>query len=132
MVSDRTQTWFRGLVQDTQQRLSALSTLQDDPERFQGRAEQDGVTAVVAPGGSLVDLTLTRAALQLGPEELAATILRTQRDAVRQANLNYAAAVQDAVGDAAGGKFDVNALVEQRLDQAGLRKAEENLKAEER
>ncbi|GIF10558.1 YbaB/EbfC family nucleoid-associated protein [Actinoplanes teichomyceticus] len=127
MVSDETQAWFRGLVKDTQQRLGALSSLQEDPERFQGRAEEGGVTVVVAPGGNLVDLKLTRHALQLGPDELAATILRAQRAAVRQANVSYAAAVQDAVGDAAGAKVDVAALVEQRLDQAGLRKAAENL-----
>ncbi|KUL40630.1 hypothetical protein [Actinoplanes awajinensis] len=123
MVSDATQEWFSKLVSDTQQRLGALSSLQDDPERFLGRSEQDGVTAVVAPGGNIVDLTLSRNSLLLGPEELAATILRTQREAARRADTEYAGAVQAAVG----GEFDVNAILASRLDPDGLRTAAEGL-----
>src|SRR4051794_9315810 len=119
MVSEATQTWFKELVRDTQQRMTALSSLQDEPEQFYGRVERDGVTVVVAPAGSLVDLELNHTAMRLGPHELAALILRNQREAVEQANRQYAAAVQEAAGPA----VDVNALVERRIDAAALREA---------
>lgn len=128
VVSDETQEWFRGLVRDTQDRMVALTRLREDPERFQGRVERDGVAVVVAPGGNLVDLTLTPAALRLGPDDLAALIKDNQQAALRQANERYASAVQDAAGRA----VDVTALVEQRLDTAGLREAAAGLREYER
>ena len=73
MASDGTLAWFRGLVADTQQRLSGLADLQEEPERFHGRAilEEDGIEAVMAPGGTPVGLTLGQRSLRLGPDRLA-------------------------------------------------------------
>ena len=124
MVSDATRAWFAGLVDETQRRFGALAGLQDDPQRFYGRAAlRDGVSAVTAPGGALVDLALTPASLRLAPEELSALILRAQRQATAEANRAYAAAVQDATG----GSVDVSALVEHRLDAVSMREAADDL-----
>jgi hypothetical protein len=107
VVNESKQEWFRILVRDTQSRFGALTRLQDDPARFRVQVERDGVAVTVAPGGSLVDLTLTPSAMNLPGESLAATILRCQREAMREANRRYAAAVDEATGR----RFDVSGLV---------------------
>jgi hypothetical protein len=116
MVGESTEEWFRGLVRDTQSRFGALTRLQDEPDRFRIRIERDGVTVTVAPGGSLVDLSLSPSAMRLGATDLAETILRSQREGMQEANRRYAAAVDEATGRA----FDVSGLVEQRSDTAVL------------
>jgi hypothetical protein len=100
VVSEETLTWFRGLVADTQQRLGGLADLQQEPERFHGRAvlEDDGIEAVVAPGGTPVGLTLGQRALRLGPERLAERVLHAQRLAAEDANRKFAAAVGEVSG----------------------------------
>jgi hypothetical protein len=100
VVGDGTLTWFRGLVADTQQRLSGLADLQEEPERFHGRAilEEDGIEAVMAPGGTPVGLTLGQRSLRLGPDRLAERILRAQRLAAEDANRKYATAVAEVSG----------------------------------
>jgi hypothetical protein len=122
MVSEETLSWFRGMVADTQQRLSGLAALQEDPARFHGRVELDeGIEAVVAPGGTPVGLTLSTRALRLGPDALAAKILLAQRRAAEEANRRYAAAVGALTG------FDATALVEHRIDERRVRVASETL-----
>jgi DNA-binding protein YbaB len=123
MVTETTQEWFRGLVRDTQARFGELTRLQDEPDRFRCRVERDGVTVTVAPGGSLVDLSLSSSAMRLDPQELAETILRAQREGLQEANRRYAAAVDEATGRA----FDVSSLVEQRIDTTSLRDASAEL-----
>jgi hypothetical protein len=105
---------FRDLVRDTQQRFGAITRLQEEPGRFRVRVERHGVAVTVAPGGGLVDLSLSSAAMRLGPDELAETILRSQREGVHEANRRYAAAVDEATGRA----FDVSALVEHSIRDA--------------
>ena len=120
MISDETATWFRQLVSDTQQRLGALDRLQEHPESYYGRAElREGITAVVAPGGTPVDLTLSHSALRLDPQQLAERILHAQRQAADDANRRYAQAVDVATGH----RVDVTAIVERRLDQRRIREA---------
>ncbi|MFC7275852.1 YbaB/EbfC family nucleoid-associated protein [Paractinoplanes rhizophilus] len=123
MVAESTQEWFRGLVRETQQRFGELSRLQEEPERFRARVERDGVIVHVAPGGNLVDLRLEPSAMRLGAEELAAAILRAQREGLAEANRLYAAAVDDATGRT----VDVSALVTQRIDTSALRDHAEEL-----
>jgi hypothetical protein len=103
-------------VRDTQARFGELSRLQEDPGRFRARVERDGVIATVAPGGNLVDLSLEPSAMRLTAEELAAAILRAQRDGLQEANRRYAAAVDEATGRA----VDVSALVTQRINTAAF------------
>jgi hypothetical protein len=123
VVSETTQEWFRGLVRETQQRFGELSRLQEDPERFRARVSRDGVNATVAPGGNLVELSLEPSAMRLGADELAAAILRAQREGLAEANRRYAAAVDDATGRT----VDVSALVTQRIDTSALRDHAEEL-----
>lgn len=123
MVSEATQEWFRGLVRDTQQRFGDLARLQEEPDRFRCRIERDGVTVTMAPGGSLVDLSLSPSAMRLDPAELSAIIVRAQREGTTEANRRYAAAVDEATGRA----FDVSSLVEQRLDTRTLRDVADEL-----
>jgi hypothetical protein len=124
VVSETTLTWFRGLVADTQQRLGGLADLQREPERFHGRAvlEEDGIEAVVAPGGTPVALTLGQRSLRLGPERLAERILEAQRLAAEEANREYAAAVREVSGvDPSGFAFDGRRAREaaEQLGEAG-------------
>ena len=123
MVGETTQEWFRGLVRETQARFGELSRLQEEPERFRARVERDGVTVTVAPGGNLVDLSLEAPAMRLSADELAAAILRAQRDGLQEANRRYAAAVDEATGRT----VDVSAIVEQRLDAGVLRDVSDEL-----
>ena len=88
MVSDTTLRWYQDLVAETRQRVGDLAALRSDPEQLHGRAElaEEGIEAVVAPGGAPISLVLSHRALRLGPEKLAARILNAQRQARDDAN----------------------------------------------
>ncbi|MGC4748189.1 hypothetical protein ACLQ28_21410 [Micromonospora sp. DT201] len=127
-VSDETRAWFGRLVADTRERFAGLAELGDDPERLYGEAESpDGVVAVVAPGGMPVRLTLSTAALRLGPEALAERIVATQREAAAEAGRRQAEAVQELVGPATDGAVDVRAMVDRAIDKGRFREAEDRL-----
>ena len=106
-MSDATMQWYQGLVEDARRRVGDLAALREDPERLYGRAElaEEGIEAVVAPGGAPVSLTLSQRALRLGPAELAARILAAQHQARDDAGRR----LREAVGHATQG-----------LDPAGL------------
>ncbi|MFC5927791.1 hypothetical protein [Micromonospora vulcania] len=113
---------------DTRERFAGLAELGDDPERLYGEAESaDGVVAVVAPGGMPVRLTLSISALRLGPEELAARIVATQREAAAEAGRRQAEAVQELIGPATGGAVDVRAMVDRAVDRGRFHEATERL-----
>jgi DNA-binding protein YbaB len=64
-----------------------------------GTATQRGVSVSVHPGGSLAELTLTRTAINLGADDLAAAVLaavsQATKDADKQARHALAAAGAD-------------------------------------
>ncbi|MEU2611865.1 hypothetical protein ABZ570_09820 [Micromonospora sp. NPDC007271] len=127
-VSDDTRRWFGRLVEETRSRFAGLGQLGADPERLYGTAEapEGGVTAVVAPGGLPVRLTLSTSALRLTPDELAERIVRTQREAAEDAARRQAEVAQELIGPAEQG-LDVRAMVERAAASARLREAQERL-----
>ncbi|MER7016063.1 YbaB/EbfC family DNA-binding protein [Saccharopolyspora sp. NPDC000359] len=59
-----------------------------------GRAQRDGVSVAVAPGGALRSVQLEPAALQLGGARLASTVLALVRQAAQHANREAEAAIR--------------------------------------
>jgi DNA-binding protein YbaB len=53
---------------------------------IRGAATRQGVSVAVHPGGSLAELTLTKTALDLGADDLAATVLAAVAEATDEAN----------------------------------------------
>lgn len=117
MVSDATIQWYQGLVADARRRVGDLAELREDPERLYGRAElaEEGIEAVVAPGGAPVSLTLSQRALRLDPADLAARILAAQHQARDDAGRR----LREVVGRATQG-LDPAALADPARPPAGL------------
>lgn len=112
-MNEATYDWYRNMVEQTQRRMSALTELNEDPQRFHGTAESpEGIVATAAPNGAPVDLKISHLAMRLGPVELADAILRTQRTAAANAAERYSQALQDAVPDGVMGRFDTASVRE--------------------
>lgn len=62
-----------------------------------GHARRDGVEVAVGPGGALSSLTLTNAALALGPAALASTVLAAVEEATALANQRTRHALRDSL-----------------------------------
>ncbi|MDA3645653.1 YbaB/EbfC family DNA-binding protein [Saccharopolyspora indica] len=60
-----------------------------------GRAQRDGVSVAVAPGGALRNVQLEPVALQQGGAKLASTILALVREATGRANREAEAAIRE-------------------------------------
>ncbi|GAA0517787.1 hypothetical protein GCM10011581_22030 [Saccharopolyspora subtropica] len=75
-----------------------------------GRAQRDGVTIAVAPGGALRSVELEPEALQLGAERLAATIKDVVRQAARVANQAARQAMAEEVGELSDAELAVLGL----------------------
>jgi hypothetical protein len=66
---------------------------------IRGAARQDGVSVSVHPGGSLAELALTRAALALGPDDLATAVLSAVAAATDEADRRTRQALAAAGAD---------------------------------
>lgn len=75
-----------------------------------GRAQRDGVSVEVAPGGALRSVELEPAALQLGGAKLANTILALAREAGRRANRDAEEAIRAQLGGLSDEDFAVLGL----------------------
>lgn len=60
-----------------------------------GRAQRDGVSVSVAPGGALRSVQLEPVALERGGAALARTVLALVRDATQRANRDAEAAIRE-------------------------------------
>jgi hypothetical protein len=100
VVSEQTQSWFQDLVTDARRRLGDLNEIGRHPQQFHGRAvlEDEGIEAVVAPGGAPVSLVLGQRSLRLEPEVLAERILHAQRLALHEANRRCSEAIAGVRG----------------------------------
>lgn len=81
---------FAGLG-DMQQPLVELEAVATSPDR--------AVTVVAGPSGSIKDIRLTDQAMRRPPQELAAALMATLRQAVAEAARRQAGIVENALGD---------------------------------
>ncbi|MER7083405.1 hypothetical protein SAMN02982929_01709 [Saccharopolyspora kobensis] len=70
-----------------------------------GRAQRDGVTVAVAPGGALRNVLLEPVALQQGGAKLASTILALVREATGRANREAEAVIREQAGGLSDADF---------------------------
>ncbi len=76
---------------DMRQRLVELEAVATSPDR--------AVTVVAGPSGSIKDIRLTDQAMRRPPQELAAALMATLRQAVAEAARRQAGIVENALGD---------------------------------
>ncbi|WP_103350703.1 YbaB/EbfC family nucleoid-associated protein [Amycolatopsis sp. CA-128772] len=92
---------FRAGVRSADDRFAGLGTMQQQlTELRASAASADGdVTVVTGPGGAVLDVKFTEAALAKGPQALSATLLATLREAVGEAARRQAVIVEENMGD---------------------------------
>lgn len=102
---------FRAGVRDADDRFAGLGAMQQQLTELRASAASPdgGVTVVTGPGGAVLDVKFTEAALARGPQALSATLLATLREAVGEAARRQAVLVEAHMGDDLG-------LVEQVLE----------------
>lgn len=105
-------TWLQQYQEETQQRLGLAQEIQEKLRESTGTAQsQDGAVRVtVGPTGALTNLELSPRAGQLTQVQLAQLILRTAREAHRQAGAQMQEAIRPLIGDS-----DAMAYLESQL-----------------
>ncbi len=101
---------FEAGIRDADARFAGLAGMREELTGLRATAASPdgGVTVVTGPGGAVLDVTFTDAALAKGPQALSAALLATLREAVGAAARRQAVIVQEHVGD--------DGLVEQVLE----------------
>ncbi|WP_236789207.1 YbaB/EbfC family nucleoid-associated protein [Amycolatopsis sp. GM8] len=107
---------FQAKVRQAEASFAGVDDMQERIAQVQSTATApDGtVTVVAGAGGTVTDIRLAPGAVRLGSDQLAATIMRTLRQAVAGAVQQQAGIVDGAFGDA----FGVNISAQVREAQA--------------
>lgn len=95
---------FQASVRNVDDRFAGLGAMQQQLTELQARASSPdgGVTVVTGPGGAVLDVKFTEAALAKGAQALSTTLLATLREAVGEAARRQAVIVQEHMGDDLG------------------------------
>jgi DNA-binding protein YbaB len=102
---------FEASIRNVDDRFSALGAMQQELTglRASAASPDGGVTVVTGPGGAVLDVKFTDAALAKGPQTLSTALMATLREAVGAAARRQAVIVEEHLGDDEG-------LVEQVLE----------------
>ncbi|MCR6485257.1 YbaB/EbfC family nucleoid-associated protein [Amycolatopsis sp. OK19-0408] len=95
---------FQASIRDVDDRFAGLGAMQQELTGLQATATSPdgGVTVVTGPGGAVLDVKFTDAALAKGAQALSAALMTTLRDAVGEAARRQAVIVQEHMGDNLG------------------------------
>lgn len=95
---------FQAGIRHADDRFAGLGTMQQQLTglRASAASPDGGVTVVTGPGGAVLDVKFTEAALAKGPQALSATLLMTLREAVGAAARQQAVIVEENMGDDLG------------------------------
>ncbi|EOD65190.1 YbaB/EbfC family nucleoid-associated protein [Amycolatopsis vancoresmycina] len=95
---------FQAGVRSADDRFAGLGAMQQQLTglRASAASPDGGVTVVTGPGGAVLDVRFTEAALAKGPQALSATLLATLREAVGEAARRQAVIVEENMGDDLG------------------------------
>ncbi|GAB3137211.1 hypothetical protein GCM10027258_12370 [Amycolatopsis stemonae] len=91
---------FRSTIRHVDDRFAGLGAMQQELTELRASATSPdgGVTVVTGPGGAVLDVKVTDAALAKGAQALSVTLLATLREAVGEAARRQAVLVQEHVG----------------------------------
>ncbi|MGW3966485.1 YbaB/EbfC family nucleoid-associated protein [Amycolatopsis sp. NPDC005003] len=106
---------FQAGIRTADDRFAGLGAMQQQLAELRASAASPdgGVTVVTGPGGAVLDVRFTEAALAKGPQALSAALLATLREAVGEAARRQAVIVEENMGDDLG-------LVDQVLETQAL------------
>ena len=92
---------FQAGIRNVDDRLAGLGAMQEELAGLQASASSPdgGVTVVAGPGGAVLDVRFTDAALARGAQALSATLMATLREAIGAAARRQATIVQEHVGE---------------------------------
>jgi len=95
---------FQAGIRNADDRFAGLGAMQQQLTELRASAASPdgGVTVVTGPGGAVLDVKFTEAALAKGPQALSATLLATLREAVGEAARRQAVIVEENMGDDLG------------------------------
>ena len=95
---------FQAGIRHADDRFAGLGAMQQQLTELRASAASPdgGVTVVTGPGGAVLDVKFTEAALAKGPQALSATLLTTLREAVGEAARRQAVIVEENMGDDLG------------------------------
>jgi hypothetical protein len=95
---------FQSSIRNVDDRLAGVGAMRQELTELRTSASSPdgGVTVVAGPGGGVLDVKFTEAALAKGPQALSAALLTTLREAVGEAARRQAVLVQDHLGDNLG------------------------------
>jgi DNA-binding protein YbaB len=101
---------FESGIRNVDDRFAGLGAMQQELTELRATASSPdgGVAVVTGPGGAVLDVKFTDAALAKGPQALSAALMATLREAVGEAARRQAVIVQEHLGD--------DGLVEQVLE----------------
>jgi DNA-binding protein YbaB len=102
---------FQSSIRNVDDRFAGVGAMRQELTELRASASSPdgGVTVVTGPGGAVLDVEFTEAALAKGPKALSAALLTTLREAVGEAARRQAVLVEEHLGDHLG-------LVEQVLE----------------
>jgi DNA-binding protein YbaB len=95
---------FQAGIRHADDRFAGLGAMRQQLTELRASAASadGGVTVVTGPGGAVLDVKFTEAALAKGPQALSATLLATLREAVGEAARRQAVIVEENMGDDLG------------------------------
>ncbi|WP_318305887.1 YbaB/EbfC family nucleoid-associated protein [Amycolatopsis solani] len=95
---------FQSSIRNVDDRFAGLGAMQQELSELRAGASSPdgGVTVVTGPGGAVLDVKFTDAALAKGPQALSAALMATLREAVGEAARRQAVLVQEHLGDDLG------------------------------
>lgn len=95
---------FQASIRTADDRFAGLGAMRQELTELRASATSPGggVTVVTGPGGAVLDVKFTDAALAKGAQALSATLMATLREAVGEAARRQAVIVQDHLGDDSG------------------------------
>ena len=95
---------FESSIRDVDDRFAGVGAMRQELTGLRASASSPdgGVTVVTGPGGAVLEVKFTDAALAKGPQALSATLLTTLREAVGEAARRQAVLVEEHLGDHLG------------------------------
>ncbi|SEF31331.1 YbaB/EbfC DNA-binding family protein [Amycolatopsis pretoriensis] len=95
---------FQSGIRNVDDRFAGLDAMQAQLTELRASASSPdgGVTVVTGPGGAVLDVKFTDAALAKGPQALSAALMSTLREAVGEAARQQVVLVRDHLGDELG------------------------------
>jgi DNA-binding protein YbaB len=95
---------FQSSIRNVDDRFAGLGAMRQELTELRASASSPdgGVTVVTGPGGAVLDVEFTDAALAKGPRALSAALMTTLREAVGEAARRQVVLVQEHLGDELG------------------------------